>query len=112
MCRLNRYSRLEIERIITTPFSALSRQEMSVKKLLSKFHDDPEIIKRNFGVIGQGFDAHLAERTRIKSLKGMSQEEKEWMSIDTILHPEVCIKFVIRYIYHNYMFFYRYRHIM
>lgn len=85
----HRYSRIEIERILSQPFAALSRQEMSVRKLLSKYHDNPEAVKRNMSVEAQGFDPHRAERTRIKMSKGMSQEELQWMSIDKILHPEV-----------------------
>ena len=86
-----RYSRIEIERIIGQPFSSLTRQEMAVKKLLSKFHDNPEMVRRAMGSESHGFDAHLAERTRIKNERGMTEEEREWMSIDTILHPEVLL---------------------
>ncbi|CAM9235500.1 unnamed protein product, partial [Ectocarpus fasciculatus] len=80
--------RIEIERILSQPFAALSRQEMAVRKLLSKFHDNPEQVKRGMGPEAHGFDPHRAERTRIKMSKAMSQEELQWMSIDKILHPE------------------------
>ncbi len=84
-----RYSRIEIERILGQPFSSLTRQEMAVKKLLSKFHDNPEMVRRAMGTETHGFDPHLAERTRIKNERGMSEEEQEWVSVDTVLHPEV-----------------------
>lgn len=74
---------------MSQPFAALSRQEMAVRKLLSKFHDNAEQIKRNMGQAVHGFDPHRAERTRIKTSKAMTPEELQWMSIDRTLHPEV-----------------------
>lgn len=84
-----RYTKPEIDTIMTTPFSLLSRREMQVRKLFTKFHDDPEIIKKAFAVAAYGFDPHLAERTRAKNSKSHNKEEKEWASLDRILHPEV-----------------------
>ena len=79
---------------MSQPFAALSRQEMAVRKLVSKFHDNPEQVKRGLGPEAHGFDHHRAERTRIKMSKAMSQEELQWMSIDKILHPEVLSVFM------------------
>ena len=36
-----------------------------------------------------GFDPHLAERVRAKHFNTFSKEEKEWASIDIVLHPEI-----------------------
>jgi hypothetical protein len=36
-----------------------------------------------------GFNPNLAESVRIKTLKAMSSEEKEWMSLDKVLNPEI-----------------------
>lgn len=71
------------------PFAMLSRKEMNVRKLLVKFHDDPDIIKRSKNQAIFNFDPKRAERTRCKQFQAMSKEEKEWSSIDKILHPEV-----------------------
>ena len=84
-----RYSRHEIEHILHAPFQMLSSREMVVRKLINKYHDDPEIIKRKLNVATHGFDQHLAEKVRIKNFRTCSQEEKEWISIDKILHPEI-----------------------
>lgn len=67
----------------------LSRKEAKVRKLLSKYHDNPEAIKRNFILNLSGFNPNLAESVRIKMTKGMSSEEKEWMSLDKVLNPEI-----------------------
>ncbi len=67
----------------------LTRKEMIVRKLLTKYHDDPEIIKRNRNIALFNFDPRRAERTRGKQIAAMSKEEKEWSSIDKVLHPEV-----------------------
>ena len=38
---------------------------------------------------GAVFDPHLAERTRAKNISMYNKEEREWMAIDRVLHPEV-----------------------
>ena len=72
-----------------SPFGMLNRREVSVRKLLSKFHDDSELLLRGQAVAAFGFDPHLAERTRAKNPKAYNKEEKEWASVDKVLHPEV-----------------------
>jgi hypothetical protein len=67
----------------------LTRHEMNVRKLLTKYHDDPEVIKRNRNVALFNFDPRRAERTRSKPYVAMTKEEREWSSIDKVLHPEV-----------------------
>jgi len=83
--------KVEIENIMATPFSMLSRKDMAIRKLLTKFHDDPEVIKKQFAAAAYGFDPHRAERTRSKNPKAYSREQSEWASIDIKLHPEVSI---------------------
>ena len=87
-------SRENIDRIMFQPFSSLSRHEMNVKKLLSKFHDNPDIIKRELNNRAFGFDPNLAERVRVKQFKLMSFDEKSWCTLDKILHPEVCSLYI------------------
>jgi len=82
-------SKSEIEGILSQPFSMLSRQDMLVRKLLSKFHDNPEVLKRKFAEAAHGFDPQLAERTRFKNKLVLTKEEREWVSLDKVLHPEV-----------------------
>ena len=84
-----RMEKLEIEQILTQPFSMLNRHDVNVRKLLTKYHDDPEIIKRKRMQSVYGFDPHRAERTRAKQKALMSKQELEWASIDKVLHPEV-----------------------
>lgn len=39
-----RYKGAEVERIIKTPFGSLERKEVYVRKLLSRFHDNPRLV--------------------------------------------------------------------
>jgi hypothetical protein len=84
-----RMDKLEIDQVLVQPFSMLNRHEVSVRKLLTKYHDDPEIIKRKRVQSVFGFDPHRAERTRAKQKSLMSKQELEWSSVDKVLHPEV-----------------------
>lgn len=85
-CRL---SKNEIEYVIQSPFSMLSRREMLIRKLLTKFHDDPAKVSGTNALSAAAFDPHRAERTRAKNPRTYTKEEKEWVSIDQHLHPEV-----------------------
>ena len=67
----------------------LTRHEMIVRKLITRYHDNPDILKRKLAAAAYGFDPHLAERTRAKDPHAYTRDEKEWSSIDKILHPEV-----------------------
>jgi hypothetical protein len=59
-----------------------------VRKLLNKFHDDKEMMKRAIAAATQGFDPNRAERTRNKNPRFYSKEEREWSTVDRILHPQ------------------------
>lgn len=83
-----RMNKVEIGRIMAQPFAMLTRKEMNVRKLLVKFHDDADLIRRNKKQAVFNFDPKRAERTRGKQYAVMTKEEKEWSSIDKILHPE------------------------
>lgn len=85
-CRL---SKVEIEYILETPFSMLTRREMIVRKLVTKFHDDKEYLKKSIQALAYSFDPHLAERTRAKNPAMYTQEEADWSLVDRKLHPEV-----------------------
>jgi hypothetical protein len=84
-----RLNKSEIGYILSTPFSMLTRREVTIRKLLTKYHDDIEVMKRSISAVGLSFDPHLAEKTRAKHPKSYSKEEKEWSTIDQVLHPEV-----------------------
>ncbi len=84
-----RISNVEIEHILSQPFSMLNRKEMIIRKLFTKYHDNPELMKRGLAAASFGFDPHLAERTRAKDYNAYTKEEKEWASVDRILHSEV-----------------------
>jgi hypothetical protein len=82
-------SKLDVQRILDQPFAMLTRKEMNARKLLSKYHDDADFIKRERHEALFGFDPFLAERTRSKQNKLMTRQEKEWATVDKVLHPEV-----------------------
>lgn len=84
-----RYHQDELVRILAEPFGNLNRREMHVRKLLSKFHDDPQLLPHtdirespdqcNYG---------LAQRARLKSFKQRSVQERDWVSVDKIMNPQ------------------------
>jgi hypothetical protein len=82
-------SKSEIDYILATPFSMLTRREVTIRKLFTKYHDDVEHMKRSIATVGLSFDPHLAEKTRAKDPRAYTKEEKEWASLDRILHPEI-----------------------
>ena len=84
-----RFDRLELERILAEPFSDLNRREMHVRKLVHKFHDDPQLVKTNSLVEEDGMHNYLlAQQTRLKSCKHRTTVEKEWISLDKVLNPQ------------------------
>lgn len=86
---------MEIEYILDTPFSMLSRKEVIIRKLLTKYHDDKEALQKAIAAVAYSFDPHLAERTRAKNPKSYTTEEHNWSTVDRVLHPEVFIYFAI-----------------
>jgi len=82
-------TKVELEHIMLQPYAMLTKQEMIIRKLIVKYHDDQEILKRKVAAVASGYDPHLAERTRSKDQRAFSREEHEWSTIDRILHPEV-----------------------
>ena len=89
---LFRLSKSEIKHIMDCPFAMLNRREVGIRKLLNKYHDDAEFMKRSTAAVALGFDHHRAERVRAKNTRFYSKEEIEWSSVDRILHPEVNIR--------------------
>lgn len=67
----------------------LSRREVVIRKLLTKYHDDKEALQKAIAAVAYSFDPHLAERTRAKNPKAYSAEEQRWSTVDRVLHPEV-----------------------
>lgn len=85
-----RFERLELERIMAEPFVDLTRREVHVRKLVHKFHDDPQLVKPDCLVEQDEMtDRLLAQQTRLKSHKHRTTMEKEWVSLDKILNPHV-----------------------
>ena len=82
-------SKTEITHILRSGFAMLNRREVVVRKLLTKYHDDPEIMARSQAIAAHGFDPHIAERVRAKNPKAYSKEEQEWSSVDRVLHPAI-----------------------
>ena len=80
-----------------TPFSMLTRREMVVRKLLTRYHDDKEFLKKSIAAMAYSFDPHLAEKVRSKHPRSYTKEERDWSEVDRKLHPEVwsvCLKFL------------------
>ena len=84
-----RLNKVEIDHVLESPFSMLSRREVNIRKLLIKYHDDKDYMKKKMSAVASGFDPQLAEKTRAKHVRFYTKEELEWSSIDRILHPEV-----------------------
>ena len=82
-----RIEKNEIDRVKETAFSKLQRREVTIKKLINKYHDDAEIMKRKAEQLSSGFDAHLAAETRSKISKTMTPHEREWATVDRVLNP-------------------------
>jgi hypothetical protein len=57
-----RFTKIEIEHLLSRPFAMLSRKETLARKLLHRFHDNTEMMKQKFAESAYGFDVHLAER--------------------------------------------------
>lgn len=60
-----------------------------VRKLLVKYHDDKEMLQKQINAMAYNFNPHLAQCVRAKHIASYTSEEKQWASIDKILHPEV-----------------------
>jgi hypothetical protein len=84
-----RMTKAEIMRIKAQPYHLLNRKEMIVRKLLTRYHDDPELLRKSQAAKTSSFDSHLAERVRIKNPRFFTDEEKEWSSIDRIIHSDI-----------------------
>ncbi len=85
-----RVHRDELARILAESTDNLSRNEMHIRKLLHKFHDDPQLVSPDGPTTcSETHDLSLAERTRRKNSNIRTATEKEWISLDKILNPTV-----------------------
>eukprot|EP01038_Epipyxis_sp_PR26KG_P004789 gene4789-6716_t len=84
-----RMKKVEIEHILSTPFGMLTRREVVVRKLITKYHDDSSYMKKAIQAAAFSFDPHLAEKVRAKHHNQYNAEEQDWVAIDRVLHPEV-----------------------
>lgn len=85
-----RFHRDELQRILAEPVENLNRREMHVRKLINKFHDDPQPINNADTQEAARRDVStLAQRTRRKTRAELTVDEKEWISLDKILNPQV-----------------------
>jgi len=89
-----RLDRNEVLRISETPFAKLVRKEVGIKKLLGKFHDDAELMRRKAEQNASGFNPFLAAETRHKDSATFTPEQKEWATVDKILNPGAWIGYV------------------
>ena len=82
-------AKVELLHIMKQPHSMLTRREQIIRKLLSKYHDNVDLMKRKSQGSSFGFDPSRAEKVRSTDFSAYSKEEKEWKSVDSVLHPEV-----------------------
>jgi len=88
-------SRQEIERIIDTPWHALERKEVLIRKLLNKFHDRSEVDGTGSGSVlsldndAVPYDPKLAVTARAKPRKDLTDQERQWICIDEVMNPEM-----------------------
>lgn len=82
----------EIKHIIETQFSLLTRQEVKVRKLLTKYHDDEDLVSSSSfssgGFLGE-FDPNRAMHVRFKHPSTYTKEEKDWVKIDKVINADV-----------------------
>ena len=75
-------------RILAESADDLNRREVHVRKLLHKFHDDPQLVSPDYPAARpETQDLSLAERTRLKDIQHRTATDKEWISLDKILNP-------------------------
>lgn len=84
-----RFHRDELKRILAEPFGNLNRREIHVRKLVTKFHDDPDLLHPPTREESTHHDSTLARRTRLKSDEEYTVQEQECVSLDKILNPQV-----------------------
>ncbi|CAM9212499.1 unnamed protein product, partial [Hapterophycus canaliculatus] len=78
----------ELRRMLAKPSQDLNRKEVHVRKLLHKFHDDPQLVGTDTPTAcAETHHTSLAERTRLKQHHRRTAMEKEWISVDRILNP-------------------------
>lgn len=83
-----RFPREELRRILAEPSEDLNRKELYVRKLLHKFHDDPQLVGPDLPTaLAETHNTSLAEQTRMKHPRHRTAMEKEWISLDKILNP-------------------------
>lgn len=85
-----RFDRDELLRIMAEPFGDLNRKEAHVRKLLTKFNDQPQLVKSSSAPAHSGrHDILLAQKVRLKKDTHRTATEKEWISLDKILNAQV-----------------------
>lgn len=87
-----RFDRDELMRIMAEPFGDLTRKEAHVRKLMSKFHDEPQLLKSTTSsppVHSGQHDTMLPHKIRLKRDKHRTVTEKEWISLDKVLNSQV-----------------------
>ena len=84
-----RLKKHEIEHILETPMSMLTDRDKQTRRLLKRFHDDPQMLMKDFAEVAYGYDATLAERIRAKNPHLWSSEEAHWAALDKVIHKEM-----------------------
>jgi hypothetical protein len=83
----------ELRRIQDAPFSSLDRHEVRIRKLLAKYHDNPQKLAKDNGECSAEAFARAAacsaEAIRNKNAAVRTEEEREWVSVDKVLNPGI-----------------------
>jgi hypothetical protein len=91
-------SRQEIQRILDTPWHALERKEVLMRKLLNKFHDRSEADGTGTGSVlsldndSVPYDPKLAMMARAKPKKDLTDQERQWICLDEKMNPDMHAK--------------------
>lgn len=84
------FSAGELERIRKLPFAQVARgNETTAWKLMRQFHDDPQRLIDDSKSKAKLVDPNTAAAVRFKHPKSLSREEREWVTLDKTLNPEI-----------------------
>lgn len=90
----------EVMRILGEPVEDLNYNERYIRKLLHRFHDDPDRVKMENTMAEKLQEHHTdnlksirkARRVRQTDERSRTKDEQEWVSLDKIINPQARYK--------------------
>ena len=87
---MEQFSKGELGRIRELPFRQVTRgHETMAWKLLRQYHDDPHQLIEASKRRAMASNSDRAAATRFKHPKSWNQDEREWVSLDKVLNPDL-----------------------